>query len=202
VDETEVTMSANDRRSHLKTMKTVRRWIEDIAHSRYASDTLIFIIEDDSQDGPDHVDSHRTTAYVVGPYVRKHAVVSKHYNTVSMLRTIEDVLGLQHLNLNTAYQRPMTEVFDAHSDGTWDFQAVASQILKTTTLDLTGVQFATGGAVKPAHAASWWAEQTRGFDWSAEDRAPTELFNRVLWRGLKGTAPYPVSPGRHGDQAN
>jgi YVTN family beta-propeller protein len=176
--------------------------IEDIAHSRYASDTLIFIIEDDSQDGPDHVDSHRTTAYVVGPYVRKHAVVSKHYSTVSMLRTIEDVLGLQHLNLNTAYQRPMTEVFDAHSDGRWDFRAVASQILKTTTLDLTGVQFAAGGAVRPAHPASWWAEQTKGFDWSAEDRAPAELFNRILWRGLKGKAPYPVAPGRHGVRDN
>jgi hypothetical protein len=60
------------------------------------------------------------------------------------------------------------------------------------------VQFAAGGAVRPAHPASWWAEQTKGFDWSAEDRVPAELFNRILWRGLKGKAPYPVAPGRNG----
>jgi hypothetical protein len=129
-------------------------------------------------------------------------VVSKHYSTVSMLRTIEDVLGLAHLNLNTAYQRPMTEVFDTHSEGSWDFRAVASQILKTTTLDLTGVQFAAGGAVRPAHPASWWAEQTKGFDWSVEDRVPAELYNRILWRGLKGKAPYPVAPGRQSVRDN
>ena len=53
----------------------------------------------------------------MGPYVKKHAVVGEHYTTVNMLRTIEDVLGTQHLNLNTAYQRPMTDVFDTESDG-------------------------------------------------------------------------------------
>jgi len=166
--------------------------IQDIAHSRYASDTLVFIIEDDSQDGPDHIDSHRSTAYVVGPYVKKNDVISKHYNTVSMLRTIEDVLGLQHLNLNTAYQRPMTDVFDIHSDGSWDYRAVASKILQTTTLDLSGEQFAMGPALKPTHTAAWWARQTRGFDWSQEDRVPADRYNRIIWRGMKGNAPYPL----------
>ena len=83
-----------------------------MAKSRYAADTLIFVIEDDSQDGPDHVDAHRSTAYVVGPYVKQGAVVSKYYTTVSMIRTMEDILGLEHLNLNTATTRPMTDVFD------------------------------------------------------------------------------------------
>src|SRR5262249_22860375 len=170
--------------------------IETLAHSRYAKDTLVFVIEDDSQDGPDHIDSHRTTAYVLGPYVKKHTVVSKHYSTVSMLRTIEDVLGLQHLNLNTAYQRPMTAVFDTHSDGSWDYRAVASRILQTTTLDLGGLQLAAGRAIKPTHPASWWAEQTKGFDWSQEDRVPAELYNRIVWRGLKGDVPYPAVAAR------
>jgi hypothetical protein len=109
-----------------------------------------------------------------------------------MLRTIEDVLGLQHLNLNTAYQRPMTDVFDIHSDGSWDYQAVASKILQTTTLDLSGEQFATGPAVKPTHTAAWWTRQTRGFDWSQEDRVPADRYNRIIWRGIKGNAPYPL----------
>jgi YVTN family beta-propeller protein len=170
----------------------VGKLVEAVAHSRYASDTLIFVIEDDSQDGPDHVDSHRSTAYVVGPYVKKHTVVSKRYSTVSMLRTIEDVLGLPHLNLNTAYQRPMTAVFDIDSDGRWDYQAVASKILQTTTLDLSGEKFAAGPAIKPTHDARYWAKVTAGFDFSDADRVPAARFNQVLWNGLMGGKPYPV----------
>ncbi|HEX7137532.1 MAG TPA: bifunctional YncE family protein/alkaline phosphatase family protein, partial [Vicinamibacterales bacterium] len=85
----------------------VGKLVEAVARSPYAKDTLIFVIEDDSQDGPDHFDSHRTTAYIVGPYVKKQAVVSTHYTSVNWVRTMEDVLGLQHLNFNTAYQPPM-----------------------------------------------------------------------------------------------
>src|SRR5205823_2714388 len=118
------------------------------------------------------------------------------YTTVSMLRTIEDVLRLPHLNLNTAYQRPMTAVFDTDSDGSWDYQAVASRILQTTTLDLTGERFAAGRAIRPAHSASWWEEQTKGFDWSSEDRVPADAYNRIVWRGLKGDRPYPASASR------
>ena len=102
----------------------VARLVEAVAKSRYAADTLVFIIEDDSQDGPDHVDAHRTTAYVVGPYVKQGAVVSTYYTTVSMIRTMEDLLGLEHLNLNTATTRPMTEIFDL-SRREWTFEAKA-----------------------------------------------------------------------------
>src|SRR4029077_8463221 len=72
--------------------------IEKVAHSRYAKDTLIFVIEDDAQDGPDHVDAHRSVAFIAGPYVKQHAVVSDRYTTVSMIRTMEEILGLQPLN--------------------------------------------------------------------------------------------------------
>ena len=66
----------------------VGRLVERVAHSRYKSDTLIFIVEDDAQDGADHVDAHRSTTYVVGPYVGR-GVVSHFYTTVNLLRTIE-----------------------------------------------------------------------------------------------------------------
>src|SRR5262249_28990546 len=85
---------------------------EKVAHSPYAKDTLIFVVEDDAQNGPDHVDAHRSIAYVIGPYVRQGAVVSPRYNTVSMLRTIEAVLGIQPMGLNDAVQQPMSEVFE------------------------------------------------------------------------------------------
>ena len=172
----------------------VGRVIAAVAHSPYASNTVIIITEDDSQDGPDHVDSHRATSYVVGPYVKKHAVVNTRYNQVSVLRTIEDILGTPHINLNTAYQRPMSDVFDIKSDGTWTYNAVASTILKTTSLAMasTGVQYAEGPDILPRHDAAYWDKATRGFDFSAEDRVPMDLMNEVMWDGLMDGKPYPA----------
>src|SRR5262249_26245013 len=86
--------------------RALGRMVEAVANSRYAADTVFIITEDDVQDGPDHVDSHRGTAYVVGPYVKQGAVISTRYGQVNALRTIEDILGTEHMNLNTAFQRP------------------------------------------------------------------------------------------------
>ena len=172
----------------------VGRLVEAVAHSPYARNTVIIVIEDDAQDGPDHVDSHRATTYVVGAYVKKRAVVSTRYNQVSVLRTIEDILGTPHINLNTAYQRPMADVFDVNSSGHWNYNAVASTILKTTSLALaeTGVKYAEGPDILPRHDAAYWDKATRGFDFSAEDRIPFDLMNEVLWEGLMDGKPYPT----------
>jgi len=171
--------------------------VQAVANSPYAKDTLVIIIEDDSQDGADHVDSHRATTYFVGPYVKKHAVVSTRYSQANVLRTIEDILGTEHLNLNTYYARPMADAFDTKSSGKWTFKAVASTLLKSTTLGLvpTKVEFAAGPDLKPTHEAQYWAQKTRGFDFSTEDRVPAELYNKILWEGLKGT-PAPVAKTR------
>ena len=173
----------------------VGRLVEAVSNSRYAADTLIIVTEDDVQDGPDHVDSHRATAYVVGPYVKQGAVVSTRYSQVNALRTIEDLLGTQHINLNTAYQRPMVDVFDVHSSAAWNYSAVASTVLKTTTLSLApgleGVRFAQGPNIKPKHSAAYWAKVTAGFDFSDADQVPPEQYNKVLWAGLMGRKPYP-----------
>ncbi len=174
---------------------TVGKLVDTVAHSPYASNTLIIVTEDDSQDGPDHVDSHRTTTYVVGPYVKKNAVVSVRYNMVSILRTIEDILGTPHMNLNTAYQRPMLEVFDtSRSNLGWTYSATASTVLKTTTLitaNESGVRYAEGPDVVPTHDRAYWAKATAGFDFSDADRIPHDLFNRVVWEGVMGDQPYP-----------
>ena len=168
--------------------------VQTVANSPYANNTLIIIIEDDSQDGADHVDSHRATTYFVGPYVKQHAVVSTFFSQRNVLRTIEDILGTEHINLNTYYARPMADVFDTRSSGKWTFNATASTLLKLTNLGLNvkKVNFAAGPDVKPTHTAQWWADKTRGFDFSAEDRVPTELYNKILWEGLKGT-PAPAT---------
>jgi YVTN family beta-propeller protein len=166
--------------------------VQAVAHSPYASNTLIIIIEDDCQDGADHVDSHRSTTYFVGPYVKQHAVVSTPYSQPSALRTIEDILGTEHLNLNTYFARPMADAFDITSSGAWTFNAVASTLLKPLLpqlgLDPTKVLFAAGRNLKPTHDAQYWAKKTRGFDFSSEDRVPAQLYNKILWEGLKGTA--------------
>jgi YVTN family beta-propeller protein len=174
--------------------------VQAVSNSQYAKDTLIIITEDDCQDGPDHVDSHRATSYVVGPYVKKQAVVSTRYSQVNALRTIEDILGAEHMNLNTAFQRPMTEVFDIGSSGNWSYTAEASTVLKTTALARApgnlGVRFAKGADVKPRHDSRYWAKVTAGFDFSEADRVPPARFNRVLWNGLMGGKPYPALVGR------
>jgi YVTN family beta-propeller protein len=175
------------------------RMIETVAHSRYAADTVFIVTEDDVQDGPDHVDSHRGTAFVVGPYVKQGAIVSRHYNQVNALRTIEDILGTEHINLNTAFQRPMAEVFDIGSSGAWTYTAEASTVLATTQLKLADagepLRFAAGPKILPKHSAAYWDKVTAGFDFSEADQVPTAKFNKVLWTGMMGRKPYPAIRG-------
>ena len=163
-----------------------------VAKSPYANDTLIFVIEDDAQDGADHVDAHRSIAFVIGPYVKQGYVDSARYNTVSMVRTIEDILGIPYLNLNDANAQPMTSAFDPQQR-TWSFDAVPSALLQNTTLPIT---FPAANAdiqpPKPLHDAAWWAAKTRGMNFSAEDKVDTAKFNRVLWLGTMGTRSYPA----------
>jgi DNA-binding beta-propeller fold protein YncE len=169
----------------------VGRLIEAVANSPYRDSTLIFVVEDDAQDGPDHVDAHRTIAFVAGPYVKQSAVVSSRYTTVNMLRTIEEVLGLEPLSIYDAYQRPMSDIFDLKQNS-WSFRAAPSDCLRKTRLPLPGEKAETAPRPCPGeHDASYWDEQTRGYDWSQEDRVPADAFNRVLWTGL-GHGPYPA----------
>ena len=84
----------------------------------YKNNTLIFVVEDDAQDGGDHIDSHRTTAYVAGAYV-KDAVVSTAYTTLDFMRTIEEVLGLPPMNLNDALATPMADIFNTVPNREW-----------------------------------------------------------------------------------
>jgi len=169
--------------------------VQAVANSPYAKDTIVIVLEDDCQDGPDHVDSHRATAFVVGAFVKQGAVVSQQYSQVNALRTIEDILGTEHLNLNTAFQRPMVEVFDLQA-GPWTYEAVASTVLKKTSLRIPpGVSWAAGPDVRPKHGAAYWAKATQGFDFSDADRVPPQRFNQALWRGLMGNQPYPAPAG-------
>lgn len=166
------------------------RVVETIAHGKAASSTLIFVIEDDAQNGADHVSARRSIAYVLGPYVKHAALVSTRYTTVNILRTIEDILGLKPLGLNDGLAMPMADVFDPQQK-IWTYRAVAAPVLKTTRLPIPADRFALAGA--PAcnrRSAHWWALAMQGQDFSVEDRLDTRAFNAALWRGLgRGAQP-------------
>jgi YVTN family beta-propeller protein len=165
--------------------------IEKISKSIYADNTLIFIIEDDAQDGGDHVDSHRSIAFVAGAYVKQGELVSTPYNTIDFLRTIEEVLGLPPMNLNDALAKPMVDIFNT-TPNPWSFTAIPSPMLYNTKLPL-GPKPAGLVIPKPAHKASYWVRAMKGMDFEAEDRVDPQEFNRILWKGLKGNKPYPAS---------
>jgi YVTN family beta-propeller protein len=169
----------------------VGKLIDKIAHSPYRDSTLIFVIEDDAQAGPDHVDAHRSIGFIVGPYVKQGAVVSTRYSTINIVRTIEDVLGIGHLNINDAYQRPMTAAFDLNQSS-WTYTAITPAPI-AEALGAHAQQGSLGAGFHDAHPAAYWAHLTRGFDWTTEDRIPPVLFNRILWNGLTGGRPYPVA---------
>jgi DNA-binding beta-propeller fold protein YncE len=165
--------------------------VQKIANSVYAQNTLIFVIEDDSQDSGDHVDSHRTIAFVAGAYVKQVALVSTQYNTINFVRTIEEVLGLPPMNLNDALAQPMADIFNA-TPSTWSFTPTVPAGLYFTNLPLT----APVGLVvpKPTHTGEYWARATKGMDFTSEDRMDFAEYNHILWRGLMGNRPYPSSP--------
>jgi hypothetical protein len=174
--------------------------VDKIAHSRFHDTTLIFVIEDDAQDGPDHVSAHRSIALVTGPYVKQGAVVSTPYNTVSMVKTIEEVLGLEPLGLNDALAAPMADVFDARlSPAAFTYTAKVPEILRATALPVPAatalntvahpISVATMAGHRH-HGAAYWERVMRGQNFNREDALDTPRFNRALWRGIMGSRPF------------
>jgi DNA-binding beta-propeller fold protein YncE len=163
---------------------------DKVAHSPYKDNTLIFVIEDDSQDGGDHVDSHRSVAFVIGPYVKQKKVISVPYTTLSILRTIEEILGTGNLSLSDSSAKAMTDVFDVRLKA-WNYSAIPPEMLYNTQLPLPARP--QTGVPRPTHDAAYWSAATKGMDFTVEDRLDPVIFNQVLWRGLMGSKPYPAT---------
>src|SRR6267142_995889 len=173
----------------------VGRIVEIVAKSeRYRGNTLVFVIEDDAQDGPDHVDAHRSVAFIAGPYVKQGAVVSTKYTTVSMIATIVDILGIQHLGTYDALDRPMTDAF-SKSAKKWDFASIVPDILRTMTqLPLPADNAKTPRKrdalsafySRPRHDVAYWSEKTAGFNFDQADQVNASNYNLILWKGLVG----------------
>ena len=167
--------------------------IQKISNSRYANNTLIFVVEDDAQDGGDHVDSHRSIAFVAGAYVKQGALISTPYNTIDFVRTMEEVLGLPPMNLNDALARPMTDIFNT-TPSPWSFTATPSTLLYRTQLPITPHKRAGLIVPKPTHDAKYWTRVTKGMDFTDADLLDPGGYNRILWKGMMSNNPYPAAP--------
>jgi hypothetical protein len=151
--------------------------VEALSRSRFWPQTAIFVLEDDAQNGPDHVDSHRAPAYILSPYTRRGGFVdSSMYNTTSMLRTMELILGL----------RPMT-VFDAGARPMWNaFAAKANP--EPYVAEKARIPLDTRNPVASATAA-----RSARLDFSEADRIDDDEMNDILWIAIrKSEPPSPV----------
>ncbi len=163
--------------------------VERIARSRFKNSTLIVSIEDDAQNGADHVDARRTVVLVAGPYVRQKVVVSERYSTVNLLRTITDILGAEPVGLQAALAEPMAKVFDLNQK-VWEYKSIVPEVLRQTDLPVPGGKQTRVWSC-PVHDARYWAEAMKGQDFSSEDRLDSAAFNRALEAGL---APVRLNP--------
>lgn len=148
--------------------------VDGVSHSKFWGSTAIFVLEDDAQNGPDHVDSHRSPAFVISPYTHTGAIDSTMYNTTSMLRTIELILGLRPMTQFDAAARPMFNAFSSQANAT-------PYAVEKPRISLE--ERNPGGTASAARSAD--------MDFSEADRADDDELNDVLWRAIRHTAPPP-----------
>jgi YVTN family beta-propeller protein len=160
------------------------RIVEAFSRSRFWNETVIFGIEDDPQNGFDHVSGYRTTAYCVSPYTKRGAVVSTQYNTTSLLRTIEQILGLPPMNQFDASATPMFDCFT----GTPDFRPFET-VPNIVPLDEMNPPAKTIADALLRRNALLSAR----LNFRRIDACPEDTLNRILWHAVKGSsAPYPA----------
>ncbi len=152
----------------------VGQLVEGVSKSRFWPTTAIFILEDDAQNGPDHVDSHRSPAFVISPWVKHHAVDSSMYNTASMLRTMEFLLGLKPMTHFDAGARPMTAAFQSEPNPA----PYAAEKPRISVHEKNPA--ATAAAARAAH-----------MNFEEADQNDDNELNDILWRAIRNDAPPP-----------
>ena len=156
----------------------VGMFVEHLSKSPIWKESVVFILEDDAQNGPDHVDAHRTTAYVAGGFVKRGFVDHTMYSTSSMLRTIELILGIPPMSQYDAAATPMWRCFSKNAD-------IKPFIAKPLQTDINAKNTSSNA----------WQKKSDTFDFSREDRVPDLEFTEVIWKAVKGldaVVPAPV----------
>jgi hypothetical protein len=154
--------------------------VEALSNSPYWKDTAIFVVEDDAQDGADHVDAHRSVGLVISAYNRPGILLHQFHNTVSLIRTMELLLGIEPMNQLDANATPM-DIFRAEPD------------LRPYRAELPNV--ALDNLINaPARDATtaYWIRMTEEQDLAHADMADPEMLNRIIWFSVKGSTPMPA----------
>jgi DNA-binding beta-propeller fold protein YncE len=165
------------------------RVVDAVSHSAYWDDTAIFVLEDDAQDGADHIDAHRSTAFVISKYAPRapQTFVDHHfYTTVSVIHTMESLLGLPPMNLFDAHAPLMAPLLAG--PGTQPPYQVDDRNLRSGLIYLVNEKKAAG------------AKESSLMDFSRPDAADTRKLNAILWRNAKGDAPMPGASHSHLDR--
>jgi hypothetical protein len=154
-------------------------FVDYLSRSSVWKESVVFIIEDDAQDGPDHVDAHRSIAFLAGGFVKRKFVDHTMYSTSSVLRTIELILGMP----------PMSQ-YDAAATSMWR--------CFSKTADLTAFNHlpAQHDLNEKNTALNEWQRKSEGFDFSKEDRIPDREFTEVIWKAVKGIDAVVPAPKR------
>jgi DNA-binding beta-propeller fold protein YncE len=170
------------------------RIVEGLSRSRFWKEMAIFAIEDDPQAGWDHVSGYRTTAYCISPWAKRGAVVSTQYNTTSVIRTMEQILGLPPMNQFDGSATPMFDCFREEADFT-PFVAVPNRV-PLDQMNPAPAKIADAALRRDAVASA-------KMNFREVDKAPEDQLNRILWRAMKGSrVPYPewaITPGADDD---
>jgi hypothetical protein len=148
--------------------------VERFSKSPYWKETAIFVVEDDAQNGPDHVDAHRSVGLVISPYTKGHGINHTLYSTASMLRSIELILGLPPMSQYDAAAMPMFNVFSSKPD-------LTPYVVENPRQDLS----------EKNKAGSYGQSMMEKFNLRREDAVPDRVFNEIVWRSIKGT-PMPA----------
>ena len=149
--------------------------IDAVSHSKFWKDTAFFVIEDDAQNGPDHVDAHRTVGLIVSPYIKRGMLDSTQYTTASFVRTMELILGLPPMTQFDERATPIIAPFTSKPD--------------FTPYDMTSEKIALNATNGEDTAL---ARESAKLDWSDYDRADPDKLNEILWKALKPGKPIPA----------
>jgi hypothetical protein len=154
--------------------------VDLISHSPIWPSTAIFVVEDDSQDGADHIDAHRQPAFVISPWAKRGAVVHTRYDQYSAIHTAELIAGIQPLSLNDALATPMYDAFD-------------------TTADVNGTRYTQVIPTQPLNqlntASTPSARLSAQMPWGRLDAVPQAVSDQILWKAVHGDGSKPPPPG-------
>jgi len=153
--------------------------VDYLSRSPVWKESVVFVLEDDAQDGPDHVDAHRSTAYVAGGFVKRHLVDHTMYSTTSVLHTIELILGIPPMTQYDAAAMPLWRCFSDSADlKPFDVKPLQTDINARNTVE------------------NVWQRKSETFDFSKEDRIPDRVFTEVIWKAVKGADAIVPAPRR------